>query len=245
MNILTSYMANQKRNKPKLEYLKLAFELAKINIGSTKSNPSVGCVVERNGSVISTGFTSVSGRPHAEYNALNKNIDFKNSNIYVTLEPCSHFGKTPPCTNLISKKGVQNVFYSLDDFDKRSKNKSKKKLSKKNIKVVKNLLKKEGTHFYKSYNKLKSLSIPLIDAKIAFSKDYFTKNLKQKWITSNKSRNLVHLLRSQYDAIISTSKSINEDNSLLDCRIEGLKNKSPDLIIIDRNLKIKKKFKNI
>ena len=243
MNILTSYMANQKRNKPKLEYLKLAFELAKINIGSTKSNPSVGCVVERNGSVISTGFTSVSGRPHAEYNALNKNIDFKNSNIYVTLEPCSHFGKTPPCTNLISKKGVQNVFYSLDDFDKRSKNKSKKKLSKKNIKVVKNLLKKEGTHFYKSYNKLKSLSIPLIDAKIAFSKDYFTKNLKQKWITSNKSRKLVHLLRSQYDAIISTSKSINEDNSLLDCRIECLKNKSPDLIIIDRNLKIKKNLK--
>ena len=147
MNILTSYMANQKRNKPKLEYLKLAFELAKINIGSTKSNPSVGCVVERNGSVISTGFTSVSGRPHAEYNALNKNIDFKNSNIYVTLEPCSHFGKTPPCTNLISKKGVQNVFYSLDDFDKRSKNKSKKNIIKKEYQSSKKLIKKRGDTF--------------------------------------------------------------------------------------------------
>ena len=82
-------------------------------------------MVEKNGSVISSGFTSVSGHPHAEYNALNKNIDFKNSNIYVTLEPCSHFGKTPPCTNLISKK-IKNVFYSLDDFDKKGvKNKSK------------------------------------------------------------------------------------------------------------------------
>ena len=135
-----SYMANQKRNKTQTKHinnLALAFELAKINLGSTKENPSVGCVVEKNGSIISSGYTSINGRPHAEYNALNRNINFKNSNIYITLEPCSHFGKTPPCTNIIKSKKVKRVFYAINDIDERSKNKSHKVLSKKNISISK------------------------------------------------------------------------------------------------------------
>ena len=82
-------------------FIKLAFEQAKINLGSTGTNPSVGCVIEKNGSIISSGFTSINGRPHAEFNALNKKIKFKNANAYTSLEPCSHYGKTPPCTNII------------------------------------------------------------------------------------------------------------------------------------------------
>ena len=74
----------------------LAFNLAEIHLGKTNTNPSVGCVVVKDGSVISSGVTSISGRPHAEFNALNKNINFKNSNMYVPLEPCAHFGLTPP-----------------------------------------------------------------------------------------------------------------------------------------------------
>ena len=85
-------------------FLKLSFDLAKINLGKTNSNPSVGCVVVKNGVVISSGYTSLNGRPHAEHNALNKKIDFKNADIYVTMEPCTHYGKTPPCINLILKK---------------------------------------------------------------------------------------------------------------------------------------------
>ena len=91
----------------------MAFEQAKINLGSTGTNPSVGCVVEKNGSVISSGFTSLNGRPHAEYNALNKNLDFKKSNIFISLEPCSHYGKTSPCTNIIKKKGIRKVSFSI------------------------------------------------------------------------------------------------------------------------------------
>ena len=93
-------------------YLDLAFEKAKINLGSTKSNPSVGCVVEKDGSVISSGYTSIGGRPHAEFNALNKKVNFKNANLYVSLEPCSHFGKTPPCVGLIIKKKNKKSFFS-------------------------------------------------------------------------------------------------------------------------------------
>ena len=159
VNILTSYMANPKRNKNNQkckEYLKLAFELAKINLGSTKENPSVGCVIEKNDSVISSGYTSINGRPHAEFNALKKKINYKNANIYLTLEPCSHYGKTPPCTNLIMKKGIKKVYYSINDFDKRSENKCKKILEKKNISTSAFNLKKEGFKFYESYYRFKA-----------------------------------------------------------------------------------------
>ena len=89
-------MANRKNKFNSLEkyFISLAFEKAKINLGSTGTNPSVGCIVERNGSVLSSGYTSIKGRPHAEFNALNKKINFKNANLYTTLEPCSHYGKT-------------------------------------------------------------------------------------------------------------------------------------------------------
>ena len=82
----------------------LAFNLAEENLGKTNKNPSVGCIITKNNSVISSAVTSVNGRPHAEYNALNKKTNFENSNMYVTLEPCTHFGLTPPCTNIIKKK---------------------------------------------------------------------------------------------------------------------------------------------
>ena len=238
-----SYMASQKRNKTQtkhIENLALAFELAKINLGSTKENPSVGCVVEKDGSIISSGYTSMNGRPHAEYNALNKNINFKNSNIYITLEPCSHYGKTPPCTNIIKNKKIKRVFYPINDIDERSNNKSQKVLSKKNISISKFFLKKKALKFYESYLRHKKDKLPIIDVKLALSKDYFTINRKNKWITNEQSRRLTHFLRSQYNALLATSKSINKDNSLLNCRINGLENKSPNLIIIDRDLKIKK-----
>ena len=238
-------MERQKNNfKSKhLYFLSLAFEQAKINLGSTSKNPSVGCVIEKNGAIISSGHTSINGRPHAEHNALSKKSNFKNANLYVTLEPCSHYGITPPCTNLIKKKKIKKVFFSIYDSDKRSKKKSKIVLNKNNIFVLSDLLIKRGKDFYESYFLQHSSSLPLIDAKIAISKDYFAKNKKKRWITNVHSRRRTHVIRSNYNCIISTSKSINDDNSLLNCRIDGLEKKSPDLVILDRNLKIKKRLK--
>ena len=91
----------------------LAFNLAEIHLGKTNTNPSVGCVVVKDGSVISSGVTSISGRPHAEFNALNKKKNFKGSSLYVTLEPCSHFGITPPCTKIIKKKKNQKSLFQF------------------------------------------------------------------------------------------------------------------------------------
>lgn len=219
-------------------FLNLAFNLAKINLGKTKQNPSVGCVVVKNGSVISSGYTSINGRPHAEVNALNKKLDFKNSEIFITMEPCTHYGLTPPCTDIIKSKGIKRVYYSFNDVDVRTAKKSFFILKKNKIKVIKkNLF--NFKDFYQSYflNKIKNL--PLIDAKIAISKDYYSINNKNNWITNSYSRDRVHLIRSSYDSIISTSKSINKDNSLLNCRLKGFDNNKPDLIIIDMGLKIK------
>jgi diaminohydroxyphosphoribosylaminopyrimidine deaminase / 5-amino-6-(5-phosphoribosylamino)uracil reductase len=229
-----------------LFFSKLAFEQASINLGSTGLNPSVGCVVVKNDSVVSSARTSINGRPHAEHNALlDQGINFKNSILYVSMEPCVHYGKTSPCVNKIIKKKIKKVFFSINDVDERTSGKAKKILEKKNIFVKQGLLKKYGTKFYKSYFLKSKKSLPFIDAKIAISHDYFTKDKKTKWITNFNSRKIVHLLRSQYDCIISTSKSINDDNSLLNCRIDGLENRSPSIVIIDRNFKLKKKSKII
>jgi len=218
--------------------LNIAFNIAKINLGKTRLNPSVGCIIVKNNSVISSGVTSLNGRPHAEFNALNVKKNFVNSDMYVTMEPCVHHGLTQPCTDLIIKKGIKRVFFCCYDVDKRTARKSKKILNKKNIIVIKknsNIFK----DFYHSYYLSKNKSKPLIDAKVAISKDYYTINKNAQWITNKLSRSRVHLIRSEYDVIISTSKTINEDNSLLNCRLNGFNNSKPDLIIIDINLKIK------
>ena len=239
-------MADLKRNKNNkfnVNCLELAFQQANINLGSTKTNPSVGCVVEKNGSIISTGSTSMNGRPHAEHNALNLKKNFKDCTLYVTLEPCNHFGKTPPCVNSIIKSKIKKVFYSIEDFDLRTTGKSENILKKNKIIVKKNILKSKGNDFYKSHKLRNKKQLPLIDAKLAISKDYFTINKKNKWITNEKSRLRGQYYRSTYDCLLSTSYSINKDNSLLNCRIKGLENKSPDVIIIDRFFKIKKNLK--
>ena len=221
-------------------YSNLAFNLAEKNLGKTNKNPSVGCIIVKNNSVISSGTTSYNGRPHAEFNALNKNINFKNSSMYVTLEPCTHFGITPPCTKIIKRKKIKNVYYSFNDPDSRTFKKAVKTL--KNIKKIKKIDIKYK-NFYKSYFLNKIKNFPLIDAKIAVSKDFFSINKKDKWITNLRSRQVAHLIRSKYDCIVSTSYTINKDNSLLNCRIDGLNNNKPDLVIIDRFLKLKKKLR--
>ena len=94
-------------------YLNLAFQLAERNLGLTRLNPSVGTVIVKNGTVISSGVTSLNGRPHSEFNALNKLKDCSGASLYTTLEPCTHYGETPPCINIIFKKILKMFFMHL------------------------------------------------------------------------------------------------------------------------------------
>ena len=225
-------------------FIKLAIEKAKNNLGNTGDNPSVGCLVVKNNSVISSATTYKNGRPHAEYLALSKKKNFSNANLYVSLEPCSHYGKTPPCTKIISRKKIKKVIFPFVDKNPITKKKSFHIFKKEKIKVL-YLKRNNQDELYQSYFNQFVNNIPHIDAKIAFSKDLYTINKKDKWITNIHSRNRGHLLRSQYNCIITTYKTINKDNSMFDCRIEGLENKSPDIVIFDRNLNLSKNLRII
>ena len=134
--------------------MRLALAQAQKNLGNTKENPSVGCVITKNNSVISAGYTSISGRPHAEQNAINlSRTNLKDSELYVTLEPCSHHGKTSPCTNLIIKNKIKKIFFSIKDPDLRSHNKSTKLLKSRKISVNRGIYENKLNLFYRSYIK--------------------------------------------------------------------------------------------
>ena len=108
-------------------YLKLALNLAKQNEGLTSENPSVGCVIVKDNKILSLSKTSINGRPHAEVNAIRlaDTKDLKGSTLYVTMEPCTHHGKSPPCTDLIIKKKISKIVYGSNDIDKRTANRLK------------------------------------------------------------------------------------------------------------------------
>ena len=220
-------------------FMSLALKQAMINLGNTSENPSVGCVITKNNSIISLGHTSLNGRPHAEYNALmSSKENLINSNLYVTLEPCSHYAKTPPCVKKIIKKKIKKVFFSIKDPDIRSYNNSSKIFKKKNVNVNIGILSSKIKDFYKNYILFKEKKLPFVTCKIAASKDFYTINKRKKWITNKHSRGRVHLMRSQHDSIITSSSTIIKDNPLLNCRIKGLEKRSPVIIILDNHLKI-------
>jgi diaminohydroxyphosphoribosylaminopyrimidine deaminase / 5-amino-6-(5-phosphoribosylamino)uracil reductase len=229
---------NQNKSSNNKYFMGLALEHAKKNIGNTKLNPSVGCVIVKNNCVIGAGTTSANGRPHAEINAIaNARQNIKKSSLYVTLEPCSHYGKTPPCVNKIIKEKFKNIFYSIHDPDLRTFKKSSEILSKKGIKSNSGINSKEIKNFYRSYFLSKEKKQPFITLKLAASKDYKTINKKGSWITNFYSRSRVHLMRAEHDCIITSSNTIIKDNPLLNCRINGLEDRSPVVLILDKNLK--------
>ena len=220
-------------------YMNLALKLAKDRVGLTGINPSVGCVIVKDNEIISIGQTSPNGRPHAEFNAI-KNANkkkLKNSTMYVSLEPCTHYGKTNPCTDLIIKSQIKKLFYASDDIDLRTSKKAKNILNKAKIKVVKNFLYKKAKKIYNSYFYNKLNNYPYVTGKIACSKDNFSAH-KSKIITNKHSQNVSHLLRYKNQGILITSKTCNLDNSRLNCRINGLSNFSPKIFVLDKNLNL-------
>ena len=115
-------------------YLDLAYKIAETNLGKTKLNPSVGTIIVKNNSIVSSAVTSKNGRPHSEFNALKKGNNFTGSTLYTTLEPCIHYGLTPPCVNIIIKKRIKDVYFGLEDPDVRTFKKEKNILKKKKLK---------------------------------------------------------------------------------------------------------------
>ena len=228
-----------KFSKKDKKYMSLALSLASTRHGLTGENPSVGCVIVKNDEIISIGQTGYNGRPHAEYNAIrNSNEVLDGSTMYVTLEPCNHYGKTPPCTKEIIKNKIKEIIYSVEDVDKKVKGKSFKILKSNNIIVKKGLLSKEVINFYTPYFFNRKNKIPYITGKIAVSKNNLIYSKGTKRITDIHSDKLTHLLRYKNDSLMISYKTLNEDNPKLNCRLDGLNKFSPKRIILDSNLKM-------
>jgi len=221
-------------------YMEIALKLANSRQGLTGSNPSVGCVIVKNDKIISIGQTSFNGRPHAEFNAIKNCIDdLDGSKMYVTLEPCCHHGLTPPCTNIIIKSKISEVIYSIADIDKRVRNKSLKILKSNNIQVKKGLLENKINNFYSTYFFNRKNQLPFVTGKIAVSKNNLIYSKLNKKITNSHSDKFTHILRYKNDALMVTYKTLNKDNSKLNCRIKGFNNFSPKRIILDNKLQTK------
>jgi len=222
------------------DYMRLAINLARARNGLTGNNPAVGCVLVKNNRIVSIGQTGINGRPHAEINALKNTFsDLTGAKMYVSLEPCNHYGKTPPCTKSIIKSGISEVFYAIDDLDKKVKGKSAKILSKHNIKVKKGLLKNDAIDLYKSYKINRIYKMPHVIGKIAISKNNLIYSAGNKKITDKVSDKLTHFLRYKNDGIMISSKTLNIDNPRLSCRLKGYEKFSPKRIILDKYLEIK------
>ena len=214
--------------------MEIASRMAFRAKGTTAPNPNVGAVIVKDKKIISRGWTSKNGRPHAEFNAIQKIKNKKILNgatLYCTLEPCSHKGKTGPCADLILKHKIKNVFISSIDRNKIVDGKGVQKLKQNNINVkfIRNKkINSINNIFFDAVNKKK----PFLTLKIAIS------NFESKWITSKASRSIGHLLRFRNDCLLTTSQTVLKDNPILDCRLQGLEKYSPDIFIIDRELKI-------
>ena len=218
-------------------YMELALELARAREGHTGTNPSVGCVIVKNNKIISIGQTSFNGRPHAESNAIeNAFEDLKGAKMYVTLEPCSHHGITPPCTSAIINSQIDEVIYSVIDIDKRVKGKTLKILKSRKIKVRKGLLKDKVKKFYLSYFFNRKKKLPYVIGKIAVSKNNLIYNKTNKKITNSKSDKFTHYLRYKNDSILISYRTLNKDNPKLNCRLKNIEKFSPIRIVLDNKL---------
>ena len=219
-------------------YMDLALDLARSNEGLTGTNPSVGCIIVKHDKIISIGQTSYNGRPHAEVNAIKNSIENLNdATMYVTLEPCSHHGVTPPCTSSIIKSKLKEVIYSIIDIDQRVKGKTYKILKSKKIKVRTGLLKKKVKQFYTPYFFNRQKKLPYVSGKIAISKNNLIFSKKNRKITNIKSDKFTHFLRYKNDSILISYRTLNKDNPKLNCRLKGLEKFSPKRIILDNKLK--------
>lgn len=221
-------------------------QLAKSGIGTSRPNPSVGAVIVYNNKIIGEGFTSPYGKEHAEVNAINsvKNKELlKQATLYVTLEPCSHYGKTPPCSDLIVEKKIPNVVIGCIDTNSLVAGKGIERLKKGGCNVIAGVLEKECLEHHKRFFTVHNKKRPYIILKWAKTQDGFiaplTKNeQKPVWISNRYSQQLVHKWRSEEHAILVGTNTVIADNPKLNVR--SWSGNNPIRVVLDINSRILK-----
>jgi diaminohydroxyphosphoribosylaminopyrimidine deaminase/5-amino-6-(5-phosphoribosylamino)uracil reductase len=213
-----------------------ALELAKRGLGTTWPNPSVGCVIVQGDVVVGRGFTQPAGRPHAETQALAMAGEkARGATVYVTLEPCAHHGKTPPCAEALIKAGVAKVVIAHTDPHPQVSGKGIAMLNEAGIIVEVGMCEAEAFRINQGFFYTQTKGRPLVTLKLATSLDgkIATHNGESRWITSEASRRYAHKLRAEYDAILVGSGTVREDTPTLTCRLPGLESRSPVRVMLD------------
>lgn len=222
------------------KWMEFAFQLAKQAIGQTSPNPLVGAVVVKDGELIGFGAHLKAGEPHAEVHALNMAGEkAKGATLYVTLEPCSHFGKTPPCSELIIKRGIKRVVVAALDPNPLVSGRGVKALQDAGIDVEAGILQKNGHELNKVFFHYIQTNTPFVTLKYAatFDGKIATKTGDSKWITGEEARQDVHRYREIHDGILVGVNTIIKDNPSLTCRLPDRK-RTPIRIILDTHLRI-------
>lgn len=221
------------------KYMRLAMQLAGNAIGRTSPNPLVGAVIVKDNRIVGCGWHRKAGTPHAEVHALNQAGELaQGADVYVTLEPCAHYGKTPPCAKALVKAKVKNVYGGLLDVNPKVAGKGFKILEDAGIHVeygfLQDELRKQNEVFFKWIEHKK----PFIVLKAAMTLDgkITTATGQSKWITNETSRAYGYKLRDIYDGIMVGINTVIEDNPMLTARVDGGKN--PIRIVVDSSLRI-------
>lgn len=225
------------------KYMRLAIEEAKKGEGFVNPNPLVGAVIVKDGKILGTGYHKKYGENHAEINAIldakKKNNNIENATIYINLEPCSHYGKTPPCADAIIKNKFKRAVIGCLDSNIKVAGNGIKKLREAKIEVVENVLEEDCKKLNEIFFHYINTKKPFMVMKYAMTMDGKIASVsgKSKWITSEKSREHAHLFRKKYSAIMVGINTVIEDNPTLNCRIKD-NPKNPIRIILDSDLKI-------
>jgi diaminohydroxyphosphoribosylaminopyrimidine deaminase/5-amino-6-(5-phosphoribosylamino)uracil reductase len=220
-------------------WMKRALLLARKGKGRTSPNPLVGAVLVKRGRVVGEGYHAKAGEAHAEIVALRKaGKEARGSTLYVTLEPCTHYGKTPPCAPAVIQAGVRRVVVGMVDPNPVVKGKGISALRKAGIDVHSGTLEKECKTLNEAFCKYILMKVPFVILKVAATLDgkIATRNGESKWISSEASRRLVHRLRNEVDAVVVGVGTVLKDDPLLTARMRG--GRDPVRIILDSHLRI-------
>ena len=223
------------------KFMKMALDLASLGRGTTSPNPMVGAVVVKNGKVIGKGYHHAAGLAHAEVNALDEaGDDAKSATLYVTLEPCNHHGRTPPCTEKILEAGIERLVVAMPDPNPDVRGGGLDYLDRKGLDILCGVHQKEARELNEAFVKYVTTNKPFVILKCAATLDgqIATRSGDAKWVSNAASRNFVHQLRHAVDAILVGIGTVQKDDPQLTTRLPEGGGQNPIRLILDTNLSI-------
>lgn len=222
------------------EFMRAALALARRGLGQTAPNPSVGCVIVKQGRVVGRGFTSPSGRPHAEVNALAAaGPQARGATAYVTLEPCNFTGKSGPCTEALISAGIARVVLGAHDPHAKVNGSGIARLREAGLSVVEGVLRDECEAVISGFAMVQREQRPLLRLKLATSLDgrIATAGGESQWITGPEARRAAHAMRGRHDAVMTGVGTVLEDDPELTCRIDGFRTAPLVRVVVDSHLR--------